>query len=528
MRVVALLASAALAGCTSNYEAVRLSSNGNYPKPTADRTLGVPFTLTKPEFTIKRIEGSDPERFDITVDYVPDSEQRYALRIAPTWLSKIEFSLALGPGGGLTSTSADITDQTVPFLTSAVKLAASVATALPMLSVTQQRPAGEKCLAERGLGAMARCAINESYAQRECSAEAGDAITARLDRALRNDKDDKGAALTTLFARDDAEENCFANAAKKLSEAISLQRTAVASDFDKLAQPLMVPDTNGQLSSSAKLVAQASAIIAKAVTDGDVETARKLIYATDLATKDEGRYLKAALQLDTDPSVADAVKLQGLLKQANLAAGTGAEPILAIANAVKVQKALAGIATMTPGQWRARYIPVLQYELAVAERGALSATEAEDVDIFTGRAATTREKLAAMVNMGPDYARLVKIEAVLDEVPALDASEQQSRIEQYTGYAKQAADIRNELASRITAATASEQEKKKDTVLPVSLPWVSRQCIKDSGQAGWIYTAGAEAADYVIVIRNASGDIVPPKSQEPPPSDGLPFPRCGA
>ena len=522
------MASMALAACTSNYEAVRLSSSGNYPKLSAERTLGVPFTLTKPEFTIKKIEGSDPDRFDITVTYVPDSEQRYALRIAPTWLSKIDFNVALGPGGGLTSSSVDVTDQTVPFLTSAVKLAASIATALPMLSVTQQRPTSEKCLAERGLGALARCAIDESYAQSECSVEADVAITSRLNRALRNDKDDKGAALTTMFARDDAEENCFANAAKRLNDAITRQRTTVASDFDTLAQPLMVPDTNGQLSSLAKLVAQASAVVSKAATDGDVVTARKLIYATDLATKDDVRYLKTALQLDADPSVADAVALQGLLKEANLAAGTGAEPILAIANAVKVQKALAGIATMSPGQWRARYIPVLQYELAVAERGGLSATKAEDVDTFKGRAATIREKLAAMVNMGPEYARLVKIEMVLDAVPALDASEQQSRIEQYQGYAKQAADIRTELASRITAAIASEQEKKKDIVLPVSLPWVSRQCIKDSGQAGWIYTAGAEAADYVIVIRNASGDIIPTKPQEPPPSDGLPFPRCGA
>ena len=76
---------------------------------------------------------------------------------------------------------------------------------------------------------------------------------------------------------------------------------------------------------------------------------------------------------------------------------------------------------------------------------------------------------------------------------------------------KQAADIRTEMATRLAAAVATEKAAQKEAMLSVSLPWVSRACIEHSVNAdGWLYTAGAEAPDYVIVLHSANGDIIPP------------------
>ncbi len=546
MRKILLSAPLLLAACTSSYEGIRLPSNANYKGLADKQSVGVPFTLTKPEFTIKKIDGSDPERYDISVAYVPDPNQRYALRIKPTWFSKIDFNLALGPGGGLTSSSADITDQAIPFATAVIKLAASVA---PVLLAPAARPAGTRaCLGQSGLAAVAKCAIQESQTRKACSQADGDEIKARLDRALLTDKDDKGPALDTIFARTDGEKKCFADAAADLTIALNGETadlTTALSNAEGAAIPTVAPVTPAPgvanagemqqiaaapaLTPTATLLAQADAIITEAAKNGDVSKAKKLIYATDLAVKGTPSYLKSFLSLGQDPSTGDAAILWKVLVDTKLAAGRGADPIQAIATGNKVQKAFSSIATMTAGQWRARYIPVLQFELAEAERTTLMATSAKDGAAAKEQASGLRRMLASMVNMSADYERLEKIDAILAEVPAFGVKDRQSRIAEYQGYVKEAAAIRTDLATRLSAATATEQGKTKDAVLPPSLPWVSQSCVTNSKVDGWIYTAGADAPDFVIVMRNASGTINPPRdTPEATPSASVSLPECGA
>jgi hypothetical protein len=523
-----------LGACTSSYQTIRLDRSGDFPEAKRGQAVGVPFTLTKPEFTIKKIEGSDPERFQITVNYVPDPSQRYALRLDPTWLSKIDFNIALGPSGGLASTSADVKDQIIPFTASAIKLAASVAQAAAALSVTATDIPG--CLASKGPGALAKCAIQNTAAS-ECPSDAGQEIVRRVDRALIGAKEDKGAALDTLFARSDDEEQCFRNAAKLLGEAVGAKASAVASTFKEEAVKAGIPaPTPDNLKDPLVLLGfRAATLLTEAGNNRDVNQVRKLAYATQLAAKEsKPQYLQKLLKLESPPAVEFARLLQQALvapePAENEKAGRipAAENMLEAANGDRVQKAFAGIENMTAGQWRARYIPVLQQELADAERSAIKTSSPADSLKFRRIAADRRKKLAELVNMAPDLARLERLEAILDAVPAFDARQRHSRIAEYQGYAKQAAEIRTELATRLAAAVATEKAPKKEAVLPISLPWVSRACITQSTAPGWIYTGGAEAAEYVIVLRSDSGDIVPPPVPKPVDPTEIQMPECGA
>ena len=551
MRRHAFLPVLLLGACTSSYQTVRLDSSGEYPEAKRGQAVGVPFTLTKPEFTIKKIEGSDPERFQVTVNYVPDPTQRYALRLDPTWLSKIDFNMALGPSGGLTSTSADVKDQIIPFTASVVNLAASLAKLGTALSVESTDMAG--CLAIKGPGALAICTVQQTPT---CSPDARKEIVGRIDRAVRIEKEDKGGSLDTLFARTDDEEACFTSAAKLLGDQVEARALGVATAFDKEARKAGIPEPTPDNVSQplVQLGLRSSTLLAEAATKRDVTAVRKLVYATQLAAeKGESQYLKNLLKLDTQPTAANAAILYTALKAIKPAekkkpegdavkkaaesqpAEEGeakrviaADLMVEAATGDRVQKAFAGIATMSAGQWRARYIPVLQRELADAERSALRASSAARAAEARRDAGAARKKLAELVNMAPDLARLERIESILDAVPRFDARDRHSRIAEYQGYARQAAEIRTEMATRLAAAVATEKAPKKEAVLPIALPWVSRKCIDQSKQQdGWIYTAGAEAADYVIVIRSGNKDIDPPPAPKAGDLDAA-MPECGA
>jgi len=89
---------------------------------------GVPFTLNKPEFTIVRTPGmSGSDRYAMTTSYVPDPTRRFATSVHPFITASIDWTLTLDESGSFSDSNVKATDQTVPFLASAGKLAVSIA-----------------------------------------------------------------------------------------------------------------------------------------------------------------------------------------------------------------------------------------------------------------------------------------------------------------------------------------------------------------------------------------------------------------
>lgn len=92
---------------------------------------GIPFTLNKPQFTVTRTPGASggPDSYQVTVAYVPDSDQRYVLKMSPLWTASIDWTVSTDENGSFADTNGKAVDQTVPILTSLAKLAGAVAAA---------------------------------------------------------------------------------------------------------------------------------------------------------------------------------------------------------------------------------------------------------------------------------------------------------------------------------------------------------------------------------------------------------------
>jgi len=203
---VVLFAAVLLTGCSS-YQVVKLNTDGSIPKDAAG---GVPVTLGRPQFVVKKIEGSDPEQYQVSVTYVPDPDQRYAVRIEATPLANAELSLAFGDAGGLSSSSATVKDQVVPTTLALFKVAASAAVAFGtggFLSKTQPSKIDD-CLdvmKAPSQGARAQCVLLllAADATSHCPsvADAADGPIDRLDPFIDADRKDKGEPYKTLFAR---------------------------------------------------------------------------------------------------------------------------------------------------------------------------------------------------------------------------------------------------------------------------------------------------------------------------------------
>ena len=118
---VAALLLASLLGCSSLEGKVY-----RYGDKGADGTLaGVPFTLNKPVPTVTHSVASDTgkEAYQVTFNYVADSEKRYTLQIKPSMLASVDFSMTFDAGGSLTEASAKSADQTGALIATVGKLA---------------------------------------------------------------------------------------------------------------------------------------------------------------------------------------------------------------------------------------------------------------------------------------------------------------------------------------------------------------------------------------------------------------------
>lgn len=97
-----------------------------YGEKGEDGTLaGVPFTLNKPVPTVTHTVAADTgkEAYQVTFNYVADSEKRYTLQIKPSMLASVDFSMTFDAGGSLTEASAKSADQTGALIATVGKLA---------------------------------------------------------------------------------------------------------------------------------------------------------------------------------------------------------------------------------------------------------------------------------------------------------------------------------------------------------------------------------------------------------------------
>lgn len=90
---------------------------------------GIPYTLSRPEYTVTRnppAEGQKLPTYTLGVTYEPDPGQKYTLKIDPGVFADPNFTVKLAASGTMQSTSAEFAEQVTPMVTTLGSFAASL------------------------------------------------------------------------------------------------------------------------------------------------------------------------------------------------------------------------------------------------------------------------------------------------------------------------------------------------------------------------------------------------------------------
>lgn len=487
-----------LAGCTS-YEVTRENARAND---------GVAFVLSRPEFSLKKVEGSDPAKYQPQVTYVPDPKQRYRVRMKTSPFADPTFDLGFNDQNGLSSSTADSQQQLAPTITSIAGLVTKTMAANSVLAaLSPTAPAGGvsygACLGVKGEGRSAACALTAAANEKadpndktgRCPAVGADFGPIQRLGMFYKDDDDSGDPLATLVSLTPSEDDCFKAAGNGLDASAKALAQALS---EKL-------DTGWPVGEAA---AAARAKVKAALADGDVTTGRRLVFALALAVED-GDTGPASKLLGKDITVAEAAAVLAALRAVEIDPEKGPASIQSVAHGLKVAKALKDAGGLAPGAWRSRAIVNLQSKILYEERDVLRTNREADAE--RGRVEAYRRQLAALVNMAPEFDRMLGLQKAARNPPSFKADTRQSQMTEYAAYLKVAADIQAELDKRLQAAQAKGPGAKAVDDLPVSSPWASGACVDEiSKKKTWLYTYGVDAPKFVVVLRRADRTAIDP------------------
>lgn len=164
-----------LGGCTTTYVGQKIGPDGTLTKPG-----GVPFVMTKPEYTVKiAADATDATKavYTLTVNYVPDATQRYTLALDPALFVDGKLDLDFGASGNLTGAASTTTTHVVDTFGALVGLAIKVA---PLLDAASTLETYKAMLSGDGCASL-RTTIGELEAEAE--REIGERANAKRARA---------------------------------------------------------------------------------------------------------------------------------------------------------------------------------------------------------------------------------------------------------------------------------------------------------------------------------------------------------
>ena len=120
-------ATLALVGCTTTYVGQKIGPEGALSKPG-----GVPFVLTKPEYTLNiTADSAEPTKpvHTLSVSYVPDATQRFTLALDPALFVNGKLDLDFGEKGNLTGATSITTSRVIETFGALVQLGIKFQTA---------------------------------------------------------------------------------------------------------------------------------------------------------------------------------------------------------------------------------------------------------------------------------------------------------------------------------------------------------------------------------------------------------------
>lgn len=521
-----ILAFMLVCGCSS-FQAVKLDSSGRIPKGVKAGNIT---TLPRPEFVVKKVEGSDPEQYQVGVTYVPDITERYAIRMASSPFASIDLNLVYGDNGALSSTSATVKDQAAPTLLGLFKVASSAAVAFGTGGAFSLKTptAYDDCfeLSDKSITARrARCAIALNAGTAECSPVASE-LDRRLGYYVKPDGTDKAPGILSLLARDDKEKRCLAKVRDALHTHLTTSATASPDKFYTMVETAFdadndIPPADGVPPKTGDLVRDAILdAVKKNIMAGNAEGMKRLAYVADAAVDERGLARFGKLLGGTvNPKIEDAARLKRVLRadaikifpdDTDAADHAGLNRIRTIGDIDAGKKAIEAALALDPQTWRSRYVASLQMDVIQREVELLAAAPATNVQSHPDILAL-REKIASLAGVRSEYDRAQSFRRLLDRMPPPSTGERLSPAIEYEEYRKQVAALDLRVNEAIATALTASTKADKPAPLPPQAPWVGEQCIKDSKSEKWRHTEGIDAPRFVVVLRRADGTALTPR-----------------
>jgi len=572
MRVKAflLMACVGLAGC-STYQGVKLSpagapvAMGRRERQAAQKLQmplgGVPYVLTRPMFSPVK---DDKGQYSLNVSYVPDPTQRYAIRMSPSTLAKIGFSMTWDEQGALSALNGSTEEQVTPTVVALLNVVGGVANIAgtltaaftPKAAAPAAAPHGlirplaapkpprvyiaappadpDTCLDKPAYAAAITCALLNSQnievqvgragLSAVCDAPAVAALARRLEDFTDLEGAEKGDALGSLYGAGDAQSACLIKAADVLDLARKARGKAL---YASAVAAYDATQTNPDPDSAASLTIKARLL--RFYETADLTAARKLIAASARldATADSHALIDRELGLTTTAPgldlqralaaafvAGDLTRAKGVLpapfeKAVPFPAGRG---VVRLARADKAVDALKDGASLDAQAWLRRRLLDLDHQKAQAVTQALITHPSQDPYRRDRTVRTLRDQQVAAVGLSREQARRDAIEIKLRrDLPRINGPARLSPSAEYLALRAEADRLDGAIANGIERAmTAQAAEKPPAERLPPSAPWVKLACVAGSRTADWSFADGADAPDYVVVLRHADGVAIDP------------------
>lgn len=467
-----------LAACESTFVGNKLADDGSFSATSNEN--GVPFTLNKAEYSLSRKANASGEPvYTINVAHVPDSSQRYTLKVSSSIFADTNFSADVGPGGVLTSTTGKRTDRVVPSIKAVGSFVGNIIGIL-------------------GTGVFdkdTRRTYITGLIDDECKNEA---FRDPLKRRILKFADDEVFEAQFHYLSQ-AEKACLETVKKAAEDDIEELSDVRLEDWKKARKTFKTSERALDREDQAFLDR-----LDKAVAEGDTDVWNAIKDALQKADEGDDEPLRKVLALE---SVGDPLKPR-IEAWGTLHSDAG-DKITGSRNE-KVVEALKAIVDMTIPMWRARHVNYLEREIErlefeILRRDNLTAQEIADKDQAID---DLRKELARTIGMSVEFARMEILAGYLNTLPGTPP--QAGEVAPFEEYNRARGEF-DVLAKRFQDARSSTlsagkpKEKPKPKIKPFENQPISVKPASFIDEANknskTFFSKNPKAPEFVLVLR---------------------------
>ncbi|NBQ68667.1 MAG: hypothetical protein EBU46_07495 [Nitrosomonadaceae bacterium] len=441
------------------------------------KVIGIPYTLVRPEYTLTRTpppEGQKKAIYIVGVTYEPDPQHRYTLSINPGIFADPTFLMKFGTGGVLQGTTASVAETLTPTITAIGSFGANLIGT--MATGVFDKDSVRKVIIT-AISKSRTCGIKPPDIDLLDTGDVlpttvGDAMIERIDAF----KDDTEFAELFHYATN-KEKNCLIEANTSIKMLITDQHDTVLNNW-KEALARYQQDFPGD-----KLFIDRLKDAVSTDDNKQLEVIKTEI-ADDGASNDADKQ-KTARNRDGIYSLAAGAAQASMSNEA--------------------QEKLTFFIEMDASTWRARHLQYLEREI---DRSTLVALRRPTLDRTKAKQFVDRMRLqrAMTIDAVALFRRALELERFLQQVPnkSVDGGGMAPAAAEYATVRAELDTVLTQMDARRTRVIADAKPAPPPPVTPLkveNLPVATKKLIDESKAPGWIKGPGADAPNYVMILK---------------------------